>query len=113
MAKKSQSMKTELPSVAVSARETEIMATYLVKNPDQVAGFIKERRWLELAAYADYLLTDVPRSIAQTDPALFRVLRNGVTTALLMGYGSLDGNDLRARAAAESNKSSGKKKQKS
>jgi hypothetical protein len=88
-----------LPSVTASAREAEIMATYLVKNPGEVAVFIKARRWDELAVFADYLRADVPRALAQTDQALFRTLRDGVTTALIMGFGNMDGDALRKLAA--------------
>jgi hypothetical protein len=88
-----------IPPVSKSARETEIMATYLLKNLGEVARFLKGRRFEEVACFADYVKQDVPRELAHTDPSLFRTLRRAVAEAIVMGYGKLDGNHLRALAA--------------
>lgn len=77
------------------------MATYLLRVPSQIPVFIKERRWEELAVFADYMRVDVPRSLAATDQALFRTLRNGVTTAHIMGFGHMNGDVLMALAAKD------------
>jgi len=47
------------------------------------------KNWADLHALAAYLATDVPPAMAQTDPAMYRLLRAGVTTVQIMGYGQL------------------------
>lgn len=89
-----------IPPVSESARESEITATYLLKNPKQIAAYLHAKRFAEVACLADYLRQDVPRDLAKTDPSLFRTLRRCVTDVLVAGWGKLDGNDLRRRAAA-------------
>ena len=47
--------------------------------------FFKEKRWAELAALVRFARRDVPVSLAQTDPALYRRLREQVTRFFLLG----------------------------
>jgi len=99
MAKKSHI--PSIPPVSRSARESEIVATYLIKNPKEVAVFLKEKKWAEVACLADYMAAGVPLVLAKTDQALFRVLSSGVAEIHIMGFGWMSGNALRALAATK------------
>ena len=90
-----------IPPVSKSARESEIVATFLLKNPKQIAIYLKAKRFAEVACLADYMAKGVPLDLAKTDQALFRTLSKGVTEIHIMGYGNMDGNHLRRLAEEE------------
>ena len=69
----------------MNPREEEIAARALLENPALVDVCFKEKRWAELAALVRFARNDVPTSIAQTDPALYRHLREQVTRFFLLG----------------------------
>lgn len=46
---------------------------------------LKEKRWAELVAVVRFARRDVPPSLAQTDPALYRRLREQITRFFLLG----------------------------
>ena len=69
----------------MNAREEELAARTLLENPELVDLWFKEKRWAELAALVRFARRDVPVSLAQTDPALYRRLREQVTRFFLRG----------------------------
>lgn len=69
----------------MNAREEEQTARMLLADPDQVDVYWKDKRWAELAALVRYVRRDVPVSLAQTDPALYRLLRDQITRFYLRG----------------------------
>ncbi len=69
----------------MNAREEELTARTLLENPELVDLWFKEKRWEELAALVRFARRDVPVSLAQTDPALYRRLREQVTRFFLRG----------------------------
>ncbi len=69
----------------MNPREEELTARTLLENPALVDVYFKEKRWAELAALVRYARRDVPVALAQTDPALYRTLREQVTRFFLLG----------------------------
>ena len=69
----------------MNAREEELIVRKLLENPALVDVYLKERRWAELAALVRFAKRDVPVSLAQSDPALYRRLRDQVTRFFLLG----------------------------
>ena len=69
----------------MNAREEELVARALLADPIQVDLFLQQRRWAELAALVRFARRDVPVQLAQTDPALYRQLREQVTRFFLRG----------------------------
>jgi len=72
--------------VSLTARQRELAARHLLAHPDQIALCLKQRKWEELAAVAEFAAEDVPRSLAHTDPALYRLLRQQITDFCLRGW---------------------------
>jgi hypothetical protein len=66
-------------------REVELAVRDLLEKPGLVDVAFKQRRWAELAALVRYAHQDVPVSLAQTDPALYRQLRDQITRFFLLG----------------------------
>lgn len=69
----------------MNAREEELVARALLADADLVDVYLKEKRWAELAALVRFAQRDVPASLAQTDPALYRTLREQITRFYLRG----------------------------
>lgn len=69
----------------MNAREEELTVRTLLQNPELVDQYLKEKRWAELAALVRFAQQDVPVALAQTDPALYRRLREQVTRFFLRG----------------------------
>ncbi|MCU0772602.1 MAG: hypothetical protein MUE94_12665 [Verrucomicrobia bacterium] len=69
----------------MNAREEELIARELLANPDLVAVYWHQKRWAALAALARFAHRDVPVELAQTDPALYRMLREQITRFFLRG----------------------------
>jgi hypothetical protein len=83
----------------MTAREEELTAREMLEKPELLGRRLKERRWADVAALVRYVRHDVPPSLALTDPALYRTLREGVTLFHLRGGGALDLEKLEALAA--------------
>lgn len=77
------------------ARQRELVTLDMVKHPRKAAVALRERRYDIVADLVEYIQHDVPRSLAQTDIALFRTLRRGVSELMVMGFGKLNASDLR------------------
>jgi hypothetical protein len=69
----------------MNAREEELAARALLADPESVDVCLREKRWAELAALVRFARRDVPVQLAQTDPALYRQLREQVTRFFLRG----------------------------
>jgi len=69
----------------MNPREEELAVRALLENPALVDVYFKEKRWVELAALVRFARRDVPAALAQTDPALYRRLREQVTRFFLLG----------------------------
>jgi hypothetical protein len=66
-------------------REEELAVRALLEKPALVDVAFKERRWALLAALVRFAQRDVPVTLAQTDPALYRRLRDQITRFFLLG----------------------------
>jgi len=69
----------------MNAREEELTARALLANPAQVDVYLQQKRWAELAALVRFARRDAPVQLAQTDPALYRQLRDQITRFFLRG----------------------------
>lgn len=69
----------------MNAREEELTARVLLADPDLVDVYFQQKRWAELAALVRFARRDVPVQLAQTDPALYRQLREQITRFFLRG----------------------------
>jgi hypothetical protein len=68
-----------------SASEIAFAAFVLLADQAQIDVFWAQKRWPELAALVRFARRDVPVDLAQTDPALFRQLREQITRFILRG----------------------------
>ena len=82
----------------MNAREEELVARALLADPEQVDVYFHQKRWAELAALVRYARRDVPVQLAQTDPALYRQLREQITRFFLRGGDVLSLKKLEALA---------------
>ena len=69
----------------MNAREEELIARALLADPAQVDVYLQQKRWAELAALVRFARRDAPVQLAQTDPALYRQLREQITRFFLRG----------------------------
>ncbi len=69
----------------MNAREEELVARALLADQAQIDVYLREQRWAELAALVRFARRDVPLELAQTDPALYRQLREQITRFFLRG----------------------------
>jgi len=69
----------------MNAREEELVARDLLEHPEKVGVCFQQKRWVELAALVRFARRDVPPELAQSDPALYRRLREQITRFFLNG----------------------------
>ena len=69
----------------MNAREEELTARALLADQAQIDIYLRDKRWRELLAVVRFARRDVPVQLAQTDPALYRQLREQVTRFFLRG----------------------------
>ena len=69
----------------MNAREEELIARALLADQAQIDVYLAQKRWPELAALVRFARRDVPVQLAQTDPALYRQLREQITRFFLRG----------------------------
>ena len=69
----------------MNAREEELTARALLADPALVDVYLQKQRWADLAALVRFARRDVPVALAQTDPALYRQLREQITRFFLRG----------------------------
>ena len=82
----------------MNAREEEMIARALLFNQEQIDVYLAQKRWQELAALVRFARRDVPIQLAQTDPALYRQLREQITRFFLRGGDVLSLKRLEALA---------------
>lgn len=82
----------------MNAREEELTARALLADQDQIDVYLRQKRWAELAALVRFVRRDVPADLAQTDPALYRQLREQITRFFLRGGDVLSLKQLEALA---------------
>lgn len=83
----------------MDAREEELTARALLANQEQIDVYLAERRWAEVAALVRFVRRDVPVALAQTDPALYRQLRDQITRFYLRGGDVFSLRELESLAA--------------
>ena len=69
----------------MNSRDEELTARALLADPALVDVYFHQKRWAELAALVRFARRDVPVQLAQTDPALYRQLREQITRFFLRG----------------------------
>jgi hypothetical protein len=82
----------------MNAREQELTARALLADQEQIDIYLRQKRWAELAALVRFVRRDVPVQLAQTDPALYRQLREQITRFFLRGGDVLSLKQLEALA---------------
>ena len=84
--------------MALTARQSELVARHLLAHPEQIAVYLKQRRWEDLAALVEFAEQDAPRSLTHTDPALYRMLREQITDFRVRGWSCLNLKKLKELA---------------
>ncbi len=84
-----------------SARQKELQARHLLAHQDEIPVLLKEKRWAEVVVVAEFAARDVPDDLAQTDPALYRLLRQQITEYRIRGWHLLNLEKLKQLAAKE------------
>lgn len=85
----------------LTARQRELAARHLLAHPEQIPVRLKQRKWDELAALVDFAAKDAPPDLAQTDPALYRFLRQQITEFRIRGWSCLSLRTLQKLAERE------------
>ena len=80
------------------SRNDELIARQILAHPEQLGIALKEKRWADVAAVVTFAQQDAPQDLAMTDPALYRTLRQQITTFYLRGGGALNLKKLRKLA---------------
>jgi hypothetical protein len=83
----------------MNAREEELTARALLADQSQIDIFLRQKRWGELAALVRFARRDAPAQLAQTDPALYRQLREQITRFFLRGGDTFSLKKLEALAS--------------
>ncbi len=84
--------------MSLPARQRELTARNLLAHPEQIPVFLKERKWEQLAALVEFAEKDALPSLAHTDPALYRTLRQQITEFRLRGWSCLNLKKLKELA---------------
>ena len=69
----------------MNARDEELIARHLLADQEQIDVCLYQKRWAELAALVRFVQRAAPPQLAQTDPALYRQLRDQITRFFLRG----------------------------
>jgi hypothetical protein len=85
------------------SRNDELSARHLLAHPQQLGVALKERRWADVASLVTFVREqDVSHDLAMTDAALYRTLRQQITTFYLRGGAALNLEKLRQLARQSS-----------
>ena len=85
------------------SRCDELTARHILAHPQQLGIALKQRRWADVASLVTYVHEqDVSHDLAMTDAALYRTLRQQITTFYLRGGGALNLEKLRQLASQSS-----------
>ncbi len=83
------------------SRNEELTARRILANPELLGIALKEKRWLDVAALVTFVKeNDASHNLAMTDAALYRTLRQQITTFYLRGGGAMNLEKLRELAAS-------------
>ena len=88
-------------------RQREIAARHLLSHPEEIPIRLNQRKWEELSALVEFAAKDAPVSLAHTDPALYRLLRQQITEFHLRGWSCLSLkklNELKLKSKAHARK---------
>lgn len=81
------------------SRNDELTARQILAHPRQLGIALKERRWADVAALVTFVQEqDASHDLAMTDAALYRTLRQQITTFYLRGGAALNLEKLRQLA---------------
>jgi hypothetical protein len=81
------------------SREQELTAQHILAHPDRLGIALKERRWDDVVSLLTFINeTNASHDLAMTDPALYRLFREQITTFYLRGGGALNLGKLRQLA---------------
>lgn len=84
------------------SRQDELTARKMLAHPEQLGHELKARHWGNVAALVTFINEcNTSHDLAMTDAALYRTLRQQITTFYLRGGGALNLEKL--RMLAESN----------
>ncbi|HEY9171955.1 MAG TPA: hypothetical protein VI136_06715 [Verrucomicrobiae bacterium] len=85
----------------MNACEEELIVRPLLADQEQFDVYLRDKRRAELAAPVRFARRDVPVDLAQTDPALYRALREQIKRFFLRGGDvfSLEKLEAKARVA--------------
>lgn len=84
------------------SRNDEIIARRLLARPDELGIALKEKRWADVASLVCFVREqDTAHDLAMTDAALYKTLRQQITTFHLRGGGALNLEKLRQLAATQ------------
>jgi hypothetical protein len=85
------------------SRSEELTARQILSHPEQLGVALKERRWADVVTLLNFVKeSESSHDLAMTDPALYRMTRQQITTFYLRGGGALNLEKLRALAASTS-----------
>lgn len=85
------------------SRNEEIIARRLLAQPGGLGSALKEKRWADVAALVSFVREhDSAHDLAMTDAALYKTLRQQITTFHLRGGGALNLEKLRQLAQQSS-----------
>lgn len=85
------------------SRNEEITARHLLARPGRLGVALKEKRWADVAALVCFVREhDTSHDLAMTDAALYKTLRQQITTFHLRGGDALNLEKLRQLAAQTS-----------
>ena len=87
--------------VSQSARQKELQARDLLAHQEKIPLLLKEKRWAEIAVVAEFAAREVPDDLAQTDAALYRLLRHQITEYRVRGWHRLNLQKIRQLAGKE------------
>jgi len=82
----------------LTAGQCEMTARRLLAHLEEIPVLLKEQRRAELAALAEFASRYASPELAQTDPALYRLLRRQITEFRIRGWSCLDAKALRKLA---------------
>lgn len=81
------------------SRNEEIIARRLLAQPASLGVALKEKRWGDVAALVSFVREqDAAHDLSMTDAALYKTLRQQITTFYLRGGGALNLEKLRQLA---------------
>ncbi len=78
------------------SRNEELTARHILTYPEQLGVALKERRWADVVSLVTFVReSSSSHELAMTDAALYRTLRQQITTFYLRGGGALNLEKLR------------------